>query len=101
MLYRRVFATAHSFRQLGLIIIVIYCHDRNGRVHSDSVRKPDAIRSDKQRHIDGCDVVRTTSTEADGNRFSFVSSDLSPGQALHDIYESVFKNQFLLNGCSD
>ena len=48
----------------------------------------DAITNYQQQRVDGFGVAGGKSNEADGKCISFVTSDLLPGQALHDIYEN-------------
>ena len=55
----------------------------------------DAITGDKQRRINGFDVVRAASNEADGKCIPFVTSDLLPRQGLHDIYENQCSRRLL------
>ena len=71
---------SHNYSDIGRIEIDAYINNRC--VYAD------AITSAIQRRINGFDVVRAASNEADGKCISFVTSDLSPGQAVHDIYEN-------------
>ena len=71
---------SHNYIDFDTIKIDAYINSRHAHA--------DAITSDQQRQINSFDVVRATLNEADGKCFSFVTSDLLPRHALHDIYEN-------------
>ena len=94
MLYGWPYVTAHSFRQLCLIIIVILAQSKS----THSARTSGRNNSDTRQRINGFDVVRVTSNEAATANASYSWRQICRQDKLSTIFTKIgVKNQFLLD----